>query len=125
VRGLDDVAYATLEWVAWFNTQRRLESLGYLTAAENEEPPRLSDSRRRGRTHITESPEKPRRFLIETKLFTMGAVIGGVIFGLGWAMTGVCPGPLYAWSAPAFTPWRWHSWRSWRFAAALAAIELR
>ena len=23
------------------------------------------------------------------------AVIGGTIFGLGWAMTGACPGPLY------------------------------
>ncbi|HBL37947.1 MAG TPA: transporter [Flavobacteriales bacterium] len=24
------------------------------------------------------------------------AYIGGTIFGLGWAMTGACPGPLYA-----------------------------
>ena len=23
-------------------------------------------------------------------------LIGGIIFGLGWAMTGACPGPLYA-----------------------------
>ena len=29
-RSLDDVAYATVEWVAWFNTGRRLEPLGYL-----------------------------------------------------------------------------------------------
>jgi transposase InsO family protein len=36
-RGLDDVEYATLEWVAWFNTQRLLEPLGYVPPAEYEE----------------------------------------------------------------------------------------
>lgn len=42
-RGLDDVEYATLEWVAWFNTQRLLEPLGYLPPAEYEEQsPRAS-----------------------------------------------------------------------------------
>ena len=35
-RGFDDVEYATLEWVAWFNTQRLLEPLGYLPPAEYE-----------------------------------------------------------------------------------------
>jgi uncharacterized membrane protein YedE/YeeE len=34
--------------------------------------------------------------VIETKKLEKGTVIGGVIFGLGWAMTGACPGPLYA-----------------------------
>ncbi len=28
--------------------------------------------------------------------FNKGQVIGGVIFGLGWAITGACPGPLFA-----------------------------
>jgi transposase InsO family protein len=36
-RGFDDVEYATLEWVAWFNRQRLLEPLGYLPPAEYEE----------------------------------------------------------------------------------------
>jgi len=36
-RGFDDVEYATLGWVAWFNTQRLLEPLGYLPPAEYEE----------------------------------------------------------------------------------------
>ena len=35
-RGFDDVEYATLEWVAWFNNQRLLEPLGYLPPAEYE-----------------------------------------------------------------------------------------
>jgi len=30
------------------------------------------------------------------KRFTKGQVIGGLIFGLGWAMTGACPGPILA-----------------------------
>ncbi|WP_245798241.1 DUF6691 family protein [Cnuella takakiae] len=30
------------------------------------------------------------------KKFNKGQIIGGVIFGLGWAMTGACPGPLFA-----------------------------
>jgi transposase InsO family protein len=35
-RGLDEVEYATLEWLAWFNTQRLLEPLGYVPPAEFE-----------------------------------------------------------------------------------------
>lgn len=30
------------------------------------------------------------------KEFNKGQVIGGLIFGLGWAITGACPGPLFA-----------------------------
>jgi uncharacterized membrane protein YedE/YeeE len=33
---------------------------------------------------------------IADKEFTKGNVIGGLMFGIGWAMTGACPGPLYA-----------------------------
>lgn len=35
-RGHEDVEFATLEWVAWFNTCRLLEPLGYLPPAEYE-----------------------------------------------------------------------------------------
>jgi uncharacterized membrane protein YedE/YeeE len=30
------------------------------------------------------------------KKFHKGQVIGGLMFGLGWAITGACPGPIYA-----------------------------
>ena len=30
------------------------------------------------------------------KLYNHGIIIGGLIFGFGWALTGACPGPLYA-----------------------------
>ncbi len=33
---------------------------------------------------------------IEAKKFHWGNVYGAIIFGFGWAMTGACPGPLYA-----------------------------
>ena len=36
-RGLDDVEYATLEWVHWFNNERLLEPLGYLPPSEHEQ----------------------------------------------------------------------------------------
>ena len=35
-RTLDDVEFATLEWIAWFNTCRLLEPLGYVPPAEYE-----------------------------------------------------------------------------------------
>jgi len=47
-----------------------------------------------------------RRFEIKTidgepiqyipKPYNKGIVIGGAIFGMGWAITGACPGPIYA-----------------------------
>ena len=32
----------------------------------------------------------------ENKKFTKGQIFGGLIFGIGWAITGACPGPLFA-----------------------------
>lgn len=34
--------------------------------------------------------------VIPDKKFNRGNVYGGLIFGLGWAITGACPGPLFA-----------------------------
>jgi uncharacterized membrane protein YedE/YeeE len=33
---------------------------------------------------------------IPTKEFNKGQIYGGLIFGFGWAITGACPGPLFA-----------------------------
>ena len=32
----------------------------------------------------------------EVMTFNIGQVYGGLLFGLGWAITGACPGPLFA-----------------------------
>ena len=33
---------------------------------------------------------------IVPKQFRPAHIVGGVLFGIGWAMTGACPGPIYA-----------------------------
>lgn len=33
---------------------------------------------------------------IPKRKFSMGQIYGGLIFGFGWALTGACPGPLFA-----------------------------
>jgi uncharacterized membrane protein YedE/YeeE len=37
--------------------------------------------------------ERPK---LQHKTFNKGQIYGGIIFGIGWALTGACPGPLYA-----------------------------
>ncbi len=34
--------------------------------------------------------------VIQPKKFDKGQIFGGLLFGCGWAMTGACPGPLFA-----------------------------
>lgn len=41
--------------------------------------------------------------VIPKKAFTKGNIIGGLVFGLGWAITGACPGPLFAQIGSGFT----------------------
>jgi uncharacterized membrane protein YedE/YeeE len=36
------------------------------------------------------------RVVFHKKEFHKGNVFGGLLFGLGWAITGACPGPLFA-----------------------------
>ena len=63
-KGLDDVEYATLEWVDWFNHRRLLEPIGHVPPAEFEAAsyggggPQL-----RSRTQATEPPVNPERFI--------------------------------------------------------------
>ncbi len=36
------------------------------------------------------------KIIFHPKTFNKGQVYGGLLFGMGWAITGACPGPLYA-----------------------------
>jgi uncharacterized protein len=40
---------------------------------------------------------------IDDKTFDKGQIYGGLIFGIGWAITGACPGPLFAQIGSGFT----------------------
>lgn len=42
---------------------------------------------------VTTVSGKPIKY--EPKPFHKGVVIGGALFGAGWAITGACPGPIY------------------------------
>lgn len=36
------------------------------------------------------------KLILEDKVFSKGQIYGGLVFGFGWAMTGACPGPMFA-----------------------------
>ena len=36
------------------------------------------------------------KIILAEKKFSKGQIYGGLAFGIGWAITGACPGPLYA-----------------------------
>lgn len=36
------------------------------------------------------------KIILKPKKLHAGTLIGGILFGLGWALTGACPGPLFA-----------------------------
>lgn len=40
---------------------------------------------------------------IEFKPYNKGTIIGGLMFGLGWAITEACPGPIYALLGAGYT----------------------
>lgn len=41
--------------------------------------------------------------VIPRKSFSKGNIYGGLLFGFGWALTGACPGPLFAQVGAGFT----------------------
>ena len=43
------------------------------------------------------------QIIIPDKKFHKGQIIGSLLFGLGWALTGACPGPLFAQIGAGFT----------------------
>lgn len=41
--------------------------------------------------------------VIQDKEFSKGQIYGGLLFGLGWAITGACPGPLFVQMGAGFS----------------------
>ena len=66
----------------------RFQLYGIIGTAVVLTAPALWLIRRRGRT-ITGAPIR-----IEGKLLHRGNVVGGLLFGVGWSIAGMCPGPI-------------------------------
>lgn len=66
----------------------RFQLFGIIGTAVVLTAPGLWWIKRRGRT-ISGSP-----ISIELKSMNRGTAIGGVLFGIGWSITGMCPGPI-------------------------------
>jgi uncharacterized membrane protein YedE/YeeE len=41
---------------------------------------------------------------LQPKEFSKGLIIGGMMFGFGWALTGACPGPIYTQIGAGYIP---------------------
>lgn len=61
---------------------------GILAVASAVTAPGIWLIRRRGRTLLG------RPVAIELKALHRGNIVGGLIFGVGWSLTGMCPGPI-------------------------------
>jgi uncharacterized membrane protein YedE/YeeE len=68
---------------------REFQLYGVLGTAVVMTAPALKAIRRRGRT-ITGQP-----ISIDRKPLNGGTVAGAVLFGIGWSITGMCPGPMF------------------------------
>jgi uncharacterized membrane protein YedE/YeeE len=66
----------------------RFQLYGIIGTAVVLTAPALWLIRRRGRT-VTGAPLR-----IEGKLLHRGNVVGGLLFGVGWSIAGMCPGPI-------------------------------
>lgn len=66
----------------------RFQLYGIIGTAVVLTAPALWLIRRRGRT-ITGAPIR-----IDSKLLHRGNIVGGLLFGVGWSIAGMCPGPI-------------------------------
>jgi uncharacterized membrane protein YedE/YeeE len=64
--------------------------------------------------HVRSLDGKPIEY--EPKPFHTGVIIGGMLFGAGWSITGACPGPIYAQIGAG-------AWMAWfTFAGAMLGV---
>lgn len=64
--------------------------------------------------NIKSADGKPIKY--EPKPYHTGVIVGGMLFGAGWAITGACPGPIYAQIGAG----EWMAW--FTFAGALLGM---
>lgn len=90
------MVFVKAEIISWFRMQEmfRLEAFhmyGVIGSAVMVGMLSVWLIRRLGLRAITGEP-----IVIAPKTFHRGQIYGGLLFGLGWALTGACPGPLFA-----------------------------
>jgi uncharacterized protein len=91
------------EAISWFRIQEmfRFESFhmyGIFMTAVPVGALTIFLMKRFGATTIDSQPIE-----IPDKKFHAGIIPGGLIFGFGWALTGACPGPIYAQIGTGYT----------------------
>lgn len=97
------IVFVKAEIVSWFRIQEmfRLQSLFMYLVIGSAIAVGLISIQLIKRFNIKSLSGEPIK--IANKEFRKGQVIGGFIFGLGWAITGACPGPLFAQIGTGFT----------------------
>ncbi|WP_209331505.1 DUF6691 family protein [Lunatimonas salinarum] len=97
------IVFVKAEIVSWFRIQEmfRLQSLFMYLVIGSAIAVGLISIQLIKRFNIKSLSGQP--ITIANKEFRKGQIIGGFIFGLGWAITGACPGPLFAQIGSGFT----------------------
>ena len=97
------IVFVKAEIISWFRIQEmfRLQSFYMYGVIGSAVVVGMISVQLIKRFHIkTISGEK---IIFHPKEFRKGQIIGGFLFGLGWAITGACPGPLFAQIGSGFT----------------------
>jgi uncharacterized protein len=90
------IALTKGEVISWFRIQEMFRFQGFymyglLFTAIGTAMIGVQLIRRLGLQTVTKEP-----IALPEKKLHKGVLFGGLIFGLGWAIAGVCPGPMYA-----------------------------
>ena len=96
VGALFGIVFVKAEIISWFRIQEmfRLQSFYMYGVISSAVVVGLLSVQIIKRFNIKTLSGEPIRFY--PKEFRKGQIIGGFLFGLGWAITGACPGPLFA-----------------------------
>lgn len=90
------IVFVKAEVISWFRIQEmfRLDSFHMYGIIGTAVLVALISIQLIKRLNIKTSQGDP--IVIAPKEFTKGNIYGGLLFGFGWAITGACPGPLFA-----------------------------
>lgn len=90
------IVFVKAELISWFRIQEmfRLDSFHMYGVMGTAVAVGLTSIQLIKRFRINTLQGEP--IIIAPKQFSKGQIYGGLLFGFGWAITGACPGPLFA-----------------------------